>query len=106
MELKGMNLKKGQEVMAWIGSANRDENVFDKPDVFDINRSPNHYLSFGAGVHYCLGSQLAKLEAKICIAEILKALPNMKLDTSKQLRMISSTFVYGYKELPVILGSE
>ncbi|WP_201714640.1 cytochrome P450 [Rossellomorea arthrocnemi] len=106
MELKGMNLKKGQEVMAWIGSANRDENVFDKPDVFDINRSPNHSLSFGAGVHYCLGSQLAKLEAKICIAEMLKALPNMKLDTSKQLRMISSTFVYGYKELPVILGSE
>jgi cytochrome P450 family 109 len=106
MEFKGMNLKKGQEVMAWIGSANRDESVFDKPDVFDINRSPNNYLSFGAGVHYCLGSQLAKLEAKICIAEMLKALPNMKLDTSKQLRMISSTFVYGYKELPVILGSE
>ncbi|MCS0787423.1 cytochrome P450 [Cytobacillus firmus] len=106
MELKGMKLKKGQEVMAWIGSANRDESVFDKPDVFDINRSPNNYLSFGAGVHYCLGSQLAKLEAKICITEMLKAIPNMKLDTSKQLRLISSTFMYGYKELPVILGSE
>ncbi|MBX9976357.1 cytochrome P450 [Cytobacillus firmus] len=106
MELKGMNLKKGQEVMAWIGSANRDESVFDKPDVFDINRSPNNYLSFGAGVHYCLGSQLAKLEAKICITEMLKALPDMKLDTSKPLRLISSTFMYGYKELPVILGSE
>jgi len=106
IQLKGMNLKKGQEVMAWIGSANRDESVFDKPDVFDINRSPNNYLSFGAGVHYCLGSQLAKLEAKICITEMLKAIPTMKLDTSKQLRLISSTFMYGYKELPVILGSE
>lgn len=106
MELKGMKLKKGQEVMAWIGSANRDESVFDKPDVFDINRTPNNYLTFGAGVHYCLGSQLAKLEAKICITEMLKAIPNMKLDTSKQLRLISSTFMYGYKELPVILGSE
>ncbi|MBU8769389.1 cytochrome P450 [Cytobacillus oceanisediminis] len=106
IQLKGMNLKKGQEVMAWIGSANRDERVFDKPDVFDINRSPNNYLSFGAGVHYCLGSQLAKLEAKICITEMLKAIPTMKLDTSKQLRLISSTFMYGYKELPVILGSE
>ncbi|MDA6082945.1 cytochrome P450, partial [Escherichia coli] len=74
IQLKGMNLKKGQEVMAWIGSANRDESVFDKPDVFDINRSPNNYLSFGAGVHYCLGSQLAKLEAKICITEMLKAI--------------------------------
>ncbi|MCS0673545.1 cytochrome P450 [Cytobacillus firmus] len=104
MELKGMKLKKGQEVMAWIGSANRDGSVFDKPDVFDINRSPNNYLTFGAGVHYCLGSQLAKLEAKICITEMLKAIPNMKLDTSKQLRLISSTFMYGYKELPVILG--
>ena len=106
IQLKGMNLKKGQEVMAWIGSANRDESVFDKPDVFDINRSPNNYLTFGAGVHYCLGSQLAKLEAKICITEMLKAIPNMKLDTSKHLRLISSTFMYGYKELPVILGSE
>ncbi|MGV3265273.1 cytochrome P450 [Cytobacillus pseudoceanisediminis] len=106
IQLKGMNLKKGQEVMAWIGSANRDESVFDKPDVFDINRSPNNYLSFGAGVHYCLGSQLAKLEAKICITEMLKAIPTMKLDTSKHLRLISSTFMYGYKELPVILGSE
>ena len=106
IQLKGMNLKKGQEVMAWIGSANRDESVFDKPDVFDINRSPNNYLSFGEGVHYCLGSQLAKLEAKICITEMLKAIPNMKLDTSKHLRLISSTFMYGYKELPVILGSE
>lgn len=106
IQLKGMNLKKGQEVMAWIGSANRDESVFDKPDVFDINRSPNNYLSFGAGVHYCLGSQLAKLEAKICITEMLKAIPTMKLDTSKHLRLISSTFMYGYKELPVILGSD
>ena len=105
ISFKGMNLKKGQEVMAWIGSANRDENVFDKPDEFDIHRSPNHYLSFGAGVHFCLGSQLAKLEAKICMTEMLKALPNMKLDTTKEIRMIPSTLVYGYKELPVIVGS-
>ncbi|MDQ0201135.1 cytochrome P450 [Neobacillus ginsengisoli] len=106
MNLKGMELKKGQEVMAWIGSANRDENVFDNPDVFDINRSPNNYLSFGTGVHFCLGSQLAKLEAKICITEMLKALPDMKLDTTKKLSMIPSAFVYGFKELPVSVGLE
>jgi cytochrome P450 family 109 len=106
MNVKGMELKKGQEVMAWIGSANRDETVFDKPDVFDINRSPNNYLSFGAGVHFCLGSQLAKLEAKICITEMIKSLPNMKLDITKKLRIIPSTFVYGYKELPVSTGIE
>lgn len=104
INLKEMNLKKGQEVMAWIGSANRDENAFDKPDDFDIHRSPNNHLSFGAGVHFCLGSQLAKLEAKICMTEMLRALPDMKLDTTKKLRMIPSTFVYGYKELPVIVG--
>ncbi|MEH7502705.1 cytochrome P450 [Neobacillus drentensis] len=101
-----MELKKGQEVMAWIGSANRDEIVFDKPDVFDSNRSPNNYLSFGNGVHFCLGSQLAKLEAKICITEMLEVLPDMKLDTTKKLRIIPSTFVYRYKELPVIVGLE
>lgn len=103
LNLKGMELKKGQEVMAWIGSANRDELIFDKPEVFDINRAPNNYLSFGSGVHFCLGSQLAKLEAKICITEMLKTLPNMKLDTTKTLQIIPSTYVYGYKELPVIV---
>lgn len=103
LNLKGMNLKKGQEVMAWIGSANRDESVFDEPDVFDIHRTPNNHLSFGAGVHFCLGSQLAKLEAKIGITEMLKALPDMKLETTQKLRIIPSTFVYGYKELQVIV---
>ncbi|WP_165347269.1 cytochrome P450 [Gottfriedia acidiceleris] len=103
MNLNGMNLKKGQEVMAWIGSANRDETVFNEPNDFAINRSPNNHLAFGSGVHFCLGSQLARLEANICIDEMLKALPNMKLDKTKELRIIPSTFVYGYKELPVII---
>ncbi|UPM54820.1 cytochrome P450 [Gottfriedia acidiceleris] len=103
MNLNGMNLKKGQEVMAWIGSANRDEAVFNESNDFDINRSPNNHLAFGSGVHFCLGSQLARLEANICITEMLKALPNMRLDKTKELRIIPSTFVYGYKELPVII---
>jgi cytochrome P450 len=103
MNLNGINLKKGQEVMAWIGSANRDETVFNEPNDFDINRSQNNHLAFGSGVHFCLGSQLARLEANICITEMLKALPNMKLDKTKKLRIIPSTFVYGYKELPVII---
>ncbi|PEJ57767.1 cytochrome P450 [Bacillus sp. AFS002410] len=104
MNFNGINLKKGQEVLAWIGSANRDETVFTRPENFDVNRSPNNYLSFGSGVHFCLGSQLAKLEANICITEMLKTLPNMKLDKTRELTIISSTFVYGYKELPVTIG--
>ncbi|MGG0175127.1 cytochrome P450 [Gottfriedia acidiceleris] len=103
MNLNGINLKKGQEIMAWIGSANRDETIFNEPEDFDINRSPNNHLAFGSGVHFCLGSQLARLEANICITEMLKVLPNMKLDKTKELRIIPSTFVYGYKELPVII---
>ncbi|MFF2877638.1 cytochrome P450 [Gottfriedia sp. NPDC057991] len=103
MNMNGINLKKGQEVMAWIGSANRDDTVFNEPNDFNINRSPNNHLAFGSGVHFCLGSQLARLEANICITEMLKALPNMKLDKTKELRIIPSTFVYGYKELPVII---
>lgn len=104
MNLNGIYLKKGQEVMAWIGSANRDETVFNEPENFDIKRSSNNHLAFGSGVHFCLGSQLARLEANICINELLKALPNMKLDKTKELSIIPSTFVYGFKELPVLVG--
>ncbi|MBO9129113.1 cytochrome P450 [Bacillus sp. 165] len=104
IELKGMHLKKGQEVMAWIGSANRDEAVFERPNVFNIHRTSNNHISFGSGAHFCLGSQLARLEAKICITEMLKAFPNMELDTQKELQLVPSAFVYGYKALPVIVG--
>ena len=58
-------IEKGQKVLVWEGSANRDPLVFDHPDTFDIARKPNPHLGFGQGVHYCLGANLARLELRV-----------------------------------------
>ena len=61
----------GQKVQIWEGSANRDAQVFDAADEFDIARKPNPHLGFGQGVHYCLGANLARLELRVLFEELL-----------------------------------
>jgi cytochrome P450 len=78
--IEGMTLVPGQEVMAWVGSANRDEAVFANPDVFEITRSPNRHLAFGKGIHFCLGAPLARLEAKIAWEVLLERLPTLRMN--------------------------
>ena len=72
MTLHGCEIPKNALVLAWIGSANRDEKIFDRPDVFDITRQPNPHLSFGFGVHYCIGANLARLETQIALEALLE----------------------------------
>lgn len=69
--LGGQVVSAGQKVQIWEGSANRDDNVFDAADVFDIGRKPNPHLGFGQGVHYCLGANLARLELRVLYEELL-----------------------------------
>ncbi|MEE3064790.1 MAG: cytochrome P450 [Actinomycetota bacterium] len=69
--LGGQSIKAGQKVQIWEGSANRDANVFDRADEFDIARKPNPHLGFGQGVHYCLGANLARLELRVLYEELL-----------------------------------
>ncbi len=71
-EVAGYKVKQHDIVMVWIGSANRDETVFDRPDHFDITRDPNRHLSFGLGPHYCLGANLARLEAQVAVGRLLE----------------------------------
>ena len=68
----GTVVRKGQQVIPLLGSANRDADVFPEPDRFDVTRSENRHLSFSIGVHYCLGAQLAKLEAQCAIRALLE----------------------------------
>ncbi|MBL1078992.1 cytochrome P450 [Nocardia sp. 2] len=70
-ELAGHRLEPGQKVLVWEGSANRDERKFASPNRFDIARDPNPHLSFGHGVHFCLGAHLARLEIRVVLAELL-----------------------------------
>ena len=69
--LGGVSIDAGQKVQIWEGSANRDTQVFDRADEFDITRKPNPHLGFGQGVHYCLGANLARLELRVLFEELL-----------------------------------
>lgn len=75
----GICIPKGAELGLLFGSANRDSAVFDHPDSLDISRDPNPHVSFGAGIHFCLGAVLAKLEAQILFETMLRRLPRMQL---------------------------
>lgn len=91
----------GAPVVAWIGSANRDERQFQRPAEFDVDRAQNRHLAFGHGIHFCLGAPLARLEARIALEAILSRLPGLSLVPGAQLERMESTIIYGLKELPV-----
>ena len=79
-EIGGIALAKGQSVICLLGSANRDPAVYADPDRLDITRADVRPLSFGGGIHYCLGAQLARIEGEIAIATLLRRLPRLQLD--------------------------
>ena len=79
IEVGGIPIPRGQELALQFASANRDAAVFERPDEILLDRSPNPYLSFGAGIHYCLGAPLAKVEFDILFRRILTDLPSLRL---------------------------
>ncbi len=77
--LGGCDVKAGQKVLVWEGSANRDAAVFDSPGRFDVTRKPNPHLGFGQGVHYCLGANLARLELRVLFEEMLTRFESVRV---------------------------
>jgi cytochrome P450 len=97
--LGGQQLKKGDKVLLYYYSANRDENVFADADRFDIGRRPNPHVSFGApGAHFCLGANLARREIAVMLREVFTRLPDIRADSEPD-RLLSS-FLNGCKRLP------
>lgn len=93
-------ISAGSPVLMLIGSANRDERVFPAGDQFDISRTNAvQHLSFGTGVHFCLGAALARLEARVTLEEIFSRFPNYFLDEERSVRVCSSN-VHGFRHLP------
>jgi cytochrome P450 len=78
-ELGGHTIEPGDKVLFWEGSANRDERVFDGSMEFDVRRDPNPHLSFGHGIHYCLGASLARLEMRVMFEELLPRFDTFEL---------------------------
>lgn len=98
-EVRGVPIKKGESVLLSYVSANRDEDVFTDPFRFDVGRDPNKHLSFGYGVHFCLGASLARMEMNSFFSELLPRLESIELSGSPELS--ASTFVGGVKHLPI-----
>jgi len=105
VSVAGQNLEPGQSVLAWIGSANRDVDAFERAAEFDPGRSPNKHLAFGHGVHFCLGAPLARLEARIALRALLERFPSLRMRHGAQLEAQESLIVYGVKSLPVELSA-
>ena len=83
--------------------ANRDEEVFDRPDEFDVARTPNPHLAFGHSAHFCLGASLARLEIRVMLEEVLLRLPKMRLaDPEATVARTHSSFIRGITGLPVV----
>ena len=103
VELHGEMMRSGTKVLLLLGSGNRDERVWDRPDVYDIDRAwPTHHLAFGHGIHVCLGAALARLEMRVSLEEFLTRYPSYEIDESGLVRVHSGN-VRGYGRAPIAL---
>src|SRR5215216_4171456 len=100
-DLGGRKIPKGETVLCLLGSANRDPAVYpDHPDRLDVTRQNVRPLSFGGGIHFCLGAQLARIEAEIAISTLLRRLPNLKIDDAENAEWRPTFVLRGLKRLP------
>jgi cytochrome P450 family 142 subfamily A polypeptide 1 len=97
---RNTELKEGDRILMLYGSANRDERVFDEPDVLDLQRDPNPHLAFGIGPHFCLGANLARMEVKLVFQELLARLPDIRIDAGAPLVRGDSSLVIALQHLP------
>ena len=105
VEVGGETIREGDKVVLWYTSADRDDRAFDRASEFDVGRTPNEHVAFGAGgPHFCLGASLARLEARVMFEELLTRLPDLAPDGP--VRRLQSNFINGIKALPVRTESQ
>ncbi|RQH13179.1 cytochrome P450 [Bradyrhizobium sp. RP6] len=101
VDLGGVKIPKGESVLCLLGSANRDPAIYpDRPDRLDVTRANVKPLSFGGGIHFCLGAQLARIEAEIAIATLLRRLPDLRIDDAENPEWRPTFVLRGLKRLP------
>ncbi|MDQ2648394.1 MAG: cytochrome P450 [Actinomycetota bacterium] len=106
VEIAGSTLPKGSKVLGMIIGANRDESVFDRPEELDLGREPNRHLAFAFGSHFCLGNQLARLEARIALTALVQRFDEISLAVDRSsLRFKPTVSLRGLAALPLHLGS-
>jgi cytochrome P450 len=102
MEVCGQPIRKGWTMLCMLGAANRDPRQFKQPDQIDLNRLNNQHLAFGAGAHFCIGAQLARLEGQVALLNLVQRFPKMKL-TGPRPEWASTFGLRGLNSLQVIL---
>ncbi|HXQ23135.1 MAG TPA: cytochrome P450, partial [Candidatus Acidoferrales bacterium] len=103
--VRGHQIEAGNNVLLWLGSANRDEAVFDNPEAFDVGREDNRHLAFGFGPHYCLGANLARLEAQVALRVLLQRTRSFRRTDDDPLPLHPSFIFRSVTRLPVELES-
>ncbi len=99
-ELRGRKIKQGEKILLMYPSANRDADVFEDPDAFKVDRDPNPHVAFGIGNHFCLGANLARMEIRVMLEEILKRMPDMQYSDGPP-SMHPSLLVRSFTRMPV-----
>lgn len=103
VEVEGVQLRKGDRVMLMLAAANMDPTVHDRPDHLDLERKPNRHMSFGTGIHFCLGHQLARIEAACALEALFQRWPNLRLSVEpSQIRWRRRPGIRALERLPVV----
>jgi len=103
VEIQGETVPEGSAILFLVGAANRDDRRYEDPDRFDIRREVGQHLTFGYGVHYCLGAALARLEGRVALEEVLARFPDWEVDTDAA-RLAPTSTVRGWDTLPAYIG--
>jgi cytochrome P450 len=101
VEMSGQVIPAGKLALAMIGSANRDPRQFAEPDRFILDRDPNPHLAFGYGIHFCLGSSLARLEAQIALGDLLSRTADIELASDAPWEPRPGLHVHGPTSVPI-----
>jgi hypothetical protein len=99
VQVRGVDIAEGQRVLLLVGSANRDEEVFEDPERYDLERDTKDLISFGGGRHFCMGAALARMEARIALGELVSRVESYDIDPGG-LRRVHSINVRGLAALP------
>ena len=103
VEYYGTTVPEGSAMLLLVGSANRDERRYDRPDQFDIHRTDGQHLTFGYGLHFCLGASLARLEGRVALDELLTRFPEWDVDYDN-ITLSSTSTVRGWESMPITVG--
>jgi cytochrome P450 len=104
VEIHGQKIKAGDPLALLLGSANFDPAQFDRPEQFNIMRSPNEHVAFGTAAHTCLGIHVARLELKVMFEELLKRAPAIEL--AGEVKFVRDNLIHGVRTMPLVLSRE